>query len=77
MLIVSLTLIAIAVMAYRRSGSRRMLVLGSVFVLFLVKALMGTLVLFFDIASIYTLMIVGGSIDSAALIILYLSTLKV
>ena len=77
MLIVSLTLITISIMAYRRSSSKRMLVLGSVFFLFFVKALIGTLVLFFDITSIYTLMIIGGAIDSAALIILYLSTLKV
>lgn len=77
MLIVSLTLIIIALLAYKRSSSKRMLVLGSVFILFFIKAIIGTLVLFFDLTSIYTLMIVGGSIDSAALIILYLSTLKV
>jgi hypothetical protein len=75
--ILSGALLLISLLAYRRSSSRRMLVLAGVFVLFLLKGMILTVSLFMDLLSLYWLLVSGAGMDSLALILLYLTTMKV
>jgi hypothetical protein len=54
-----------------------MLVLSGVFGFFLIKGLILTISLFADLLSLYWLLVAGAGIDSLALILLYLTTMKV
>ena len=75
--VLSGALLLISLLAFRRSGSRRMLVLSGVFALFLGKGMILTISLFMELASLYWLLVIGAGIDSIALILLYLTTMKV
>ncbi len=75
--ILSGALLLISLLAYKRSSSRRMLVLAGVFVLFLLKGMILTVSLFMDLLSLYWLLVAGAGMDSLALILLYLTTMKV
>jgi len=73
----SLALLAISIMAYRRSGRRKMLVLCAVFLVFLIKGLLISVALFAEVMGLYDLLLVGSAIDTLALLLLYASTMRV
>jgi hypothetical protein len=73
----SAVLLAISLLAYRRSSSRKMLVLSSVFLLFLAKGVLISVALFTEVMGLYGLIVVGSGIDTLALMLLYASTMRV
>ncbi len=75
--VLSGALLLISILAFMRSSSKRMLVLGGVFTLFLLKGIILTISLFLDLLSLYWLLVIGAGVDSLALILLYLTTMKV
>jgi len=70
-------LLMISVIAYRRSGSGKMLMLCCVFTFFLAKGVIISASLWIDIFSMYMLLIIGSGLDALALILLYISTMRV
>ena len=70
-------LLLISFLAYRRNGSRKMLILSGVFLIFLTKGVIVSISLWIDLMSIYWMFLIGIGIDSLALIMLYISTLRV
>jgi hypothetical protein len=74
---ISVVLLTVSVLAYRRSRSRKMLVLSGVFLLFLIKGTLISLALFTEVMGLYELIVVGSGIDTLALLTLYLSTMRV
>jgi hypothetical protein len=70
-------LLLISFLAYRRSGSKKMLILSGVFLIFLTKGVIISISLWIDLMSIYWMFMIGIGIDSLALILLYISTLRV
>lgn len=75
--VLSITLLILAGLAYQKNKNLKMLVLGGVFTLFLIKGLIISTNLFFDFLSLYSLFVIGGFLDAFALFILYMMTLKV
>lgn len=75
--VLSGALLLISILAFIRSSSKRMLVLAGVFTLFLLKGIILTISLFLDLLSLYWLLVIGAGVDSLALILLYLTTMKV
>ncbi len=75
--VLSGALLLISILAFMRSSSKRMLVLAGVFTLFLLKGIILTISLFLDLLSLYWLLMIGAGVDSLALILLYLTTMKV
>lgn len=75
--ILAAALLLISFFAHRRSGSRKMLVLSGVFLIFLTKGVVVSISLWVDILSLGTMFVIGIGMDSMALILLYLSTLRV
>jgi hypothetical protein len=73
----SLSLLAISVLAYKRSASRKMLILSVVFFLFLAKGILISVSLLVDLMGLYELLIVGSGLDTFALLVLYGSTMRV
>ncbi len=75
--VLAASLLLISLLAFRRTRSKKMLILSGVFTFFLVKGVLISISLWVDIFSIYWLLIAGVGIDSFALILLYLSTMRV
>ncbi|MDG6224714.1 MAG: hypothetical protein QCI82_04290 [Candidatus Thermoplasmatota archaeon] len=73
----SFVLLLVAILAYRRSRSSKVLILTGAFLLFFVKGALLTLVLFLDLMGMLELLLAGTAIDTIALMLLYASTLRV
>lgn len=73
----SFVLLLVAILAYRRSRSSKVLILTGVFLLFFVKGTLLTLVLFLDLMGLLELLLAVTAIDTIALMLLYASTLRV
>ncbi len=73
----SAVLLTVSVLAFRRSRSRKMLVLSGVFLLFLVKGTLISLALFTEVMGLYGLIVIGSGFDTLALLLLYISTMRV
>lgn len=75
--VLAASLLLISLLAFSRTKSKKMLILSGVFTAFLVKGVLISISLWVDLFSLYWLLIAGVGIDSLALILLYLSTMKV
>lgn len=75
--VLSLVLLLVSFIAYRRSKNSKMLVLCGAFLLFFAKGVLLSLVLFLDFLGMFELLLIGTGIDTLALILLYASTLRV
>lgn len=75
--VLSLILLVVSLMAYRRSGRRKMLLLSAVFGAFLIKGILISIALFTEVMGMYELLLAGSGVDTIALMLLYLSTLRV
>jgi len=73
----SLALLVISVLAYRRSQNRKMLVLAGVFFVFLGKGILVTAALLADLMGMYELLLIGSGLDTLALLLLYGTTMRV
>ena len=54
-----------------------MLVLSGVFLIFLTKGILVSILLWIDLVSLYWMLVIGIGMDSLALLLLYVSTLRV
>ncbi len=75
--VLAATLLVISALAYKRSKNKKMLILAGVFTIFFAKGVFLTVCLFAGIDSLYWPFIIGGILDGAALIVLYISTMRV
>jgi hypothetical protein len=75
--VLAAALLLISFFAYRRNGSKKMLVLSGVFLIFLTKGILVSILLWVDLVSLYWMLVIGIGMDSLALLLLYLSTLRV
>ena len=73
----AITLIIASLLAYQKSKNKKMIFLGIVFILFVIKGLLISFDLFIDIFTLEQLFTFGGILDAIAMAILYLLTLKV
>lgn len=73
----SAVLLTVSVLALKRSRSRKMLFLSGVFLLFLIKGILISLALFTEVMGLYGLIVAGSGIDTLALLLLYVSTMRV
>ncbi len=75
--VLAASLLLISLLAFSRTRSKKMLILSGVFTFFLVKGALISISLWVGLFSLYWLLIIGVGIDSLALILLYLSTMRV